>query len=135
MRLPKFSSIIRTIYTLNFRNRPAYPHHIAFEHVTQRRILKSMPTIPFLSHFFSSSSNSSNMSYPVQKSEDEWRANNSESFASKVLRPHLLANMTNTCLKKVYTLVPHVMPPCIRPTKSSSLVVVGLPISTISQVL
>jgi peptide-methionine (R)-S-oxide reductase len=32
-----------------------------------------MPTIPFLSAFFSTS-NSSKMTYPLQKSDDEWRA-------------------------------------------------------------
>lgn len=32
-----------------------------------------MPTIPFIGSLFTSS-NSNNMSYPVQKHDDEWRA-------------------------------------------------------------
>ncbi|RKF81041.1 Peptide methionine sulfoxide reductase B3 [Golovinomyces cichoracearum] len=40
---------------------------------TQRRALKSMTAFQFLSSFLSSNSSSS-MSYPVQKSEEEWQA-------------------------------------------------------------
>lgn len=34
----------------------------------------SMPSIPFFGSFFSSSASSDKMTYPVQKSDDEWRA-------------------------------------------------------------
>ncbi|QSZ36099.1 hypothetical protein DSL72_007224 [Monilinia vaccinii-corymbosi] len=46
-----------------------------------------MPTIPFLSAFFGTSS-SQNMSYPVQKSDDEWQAILSKAFQSHLTPSH-----------------------------------------------
>lgn len=37
------------------------------------RTAKSMPTVPFLGALFGSSSSNQDMSYPVKKSDDEWR--------------------------------------------------------------
>jgi hypothetical protein len=74
MRIPKLSTPIRTLYTFsNISTRLSHSHYKALQPFTRGTILKSMPTIPFLSSFFSSSS-SPKMSYPVQKTDNEWRA-------------------------------------------------------------
>ena len=74
MKFPAFPTLIRTFYTFsNFTARlPA--RYKALPPATRGTVLKSMPTIPFLSSFFSTSAPSRDMSYPVQKSDDEWRA-------------------------------------------------------------
>jgi peptide-methionine (R)-S-oxide reductase len=73
MRFPTFPTIFRTIYTLSNYSVRVAPQYKALQPLTRGTILRSMPTIPFLSSFFSTS-NSSKMSYPLQKSDDEWRA-------------------------------------------------------------
>jgi peptide-methionine (R)-S-oxide reductase len=73
MRFPTFPTIFRTIYTLSNYSVRVAPQYKALQPFTRGTILRSMPTIPFLSSFFSTS-NSSKMSYPLQKSDDEWRA-------------------------------------------------------------
>ena len=73
MRFPTFPTIFRTIYTLSNYSVRVSPQYKALQPLTRGTVLKSMPTIPFLSSFFSTS-NSSKMSYPLQKSDDEWRA-------------------------------------------------------------
>jgi peptide-methionine (R)-S-oxide reductase len=67
---PFFSTILYTIS--NFTR----PRTAAFNQIFARPIplRASMPTIPFLSALFGSSSSSNNMSYPDQRSPDEWRA-------------------------------------------------------------
>jgi peptide-methionine (R)-S-oxide reductase len=81
MRFPTFPSIIRTIYTFNATAsrfvwtlpRPAVTAAAAPKPLLAYRV--SMPTIPFLGSLFSSSASSKdNMSFPVQKSSDEWQA-------------------------------------------------------------
>lgn len=75
MRIPTLPHILRTIYALSNYTLPAAQRARALQPFARGTILKSMPTIPFLGSLFSSSSSSSkNMSYPVQKSDDEWRA-------------------------------------------------------------
>jgi peptide-methionine (R)-S-oxide reductase len=73
MRFPNFPTIIRTFYTLSNYSARTSTHYKALQPFTRGTILKSMPTIPFLSSFFGTSS-SNKMSYPLQKSEDEWQA-------------------------------------------------------------
>ncbi|KAH6679665.1 methionine-R-sulfoxide reductase-like protein SelR [Halenospora varia] len=75
MRIPTFTTIIRSFYTLsNYSIRASNQAPFkALQPLTRGTILKSMPTIPFLGSFFSTSS-SSKMSYPLQKSDDEWKA-------------------------------------------------------------
>ena len=75
MRIPTFPTLIRTFYTLsNYTARASLQHQYkALQPFTRGTVLKSMPAIPFLSSFFSTS-NSSKMSYPLQKSDDEWQA-------------------------------------------------------------
>jgi peptide-methionine (R)-S-oxide reductase len=65
------STILRTFYLFtNFTARPV----LRYGTIQQRFAVKSMPSIPFLGSLFSSSSSSKNMSYPLQKSDDEWQA-------------------------------------------------------------
>jgi len=74
MRPPSFVTLVRTFYA--FTN--ATTHLQAPQKVTSSFIrataIKSMPTIPFFGSLFSSSSSSNNMSYPDQRSDQEWRA-------------------------------------------------------------
>ena len=75
MRLPSFPTIVRTFYTLSNSTARALPaSQRALAPFTRSTVIKSMPIIPFLSSFFSTSSSSKDMSYPVQKSDDEWQA-------------------------------------------------------------
>lgn len=72
MRLPPFSSLLRTFYTFStFTRTRATAHRQSL--YGSARPLKSMPTIPFLGSLFGSSA-SSKMSYPDQRNNDEWRA-------------------------------------------------------------
>jgi len=75
MRVPNFPTLIRTFYTLsNYTARASLQHQYkALQPFTRGTVFKSMPAIPFLSSFFSTS-NSSKMSYPLQKNDDEWQA-------------------------------------------------------------
>lgn len=76
MRLPSFPSFIRAFTFVNAAaaTRPQINYTRALAPFTRGTILKSMPSIPFLGSFFSSSSKQDNMSYPEQRSDDEWRA-------------------------------------------------------------
>lgn len=73
MRFPSFSTILRTLYTISNSTRPIPASQRALAPFTRGTILKSMPTIPFLSSFFSTAP-SRNMSHAVTKSDDEWQA-------------------------------------------------------------
>ncbi|KAG5663164.1 hypothetical protein KAF25_001100 [Fusarium avenaceum] len=70
----RFSPLLSTLfYTFSniARVRPVLPSHLAFRPIP----LRSMSGIPFLGALFGTSSkNSSNMSYPDKRSNDEWRA-------------------------------------------------------------
>jgi hypothetical protein len=72
MRTPNFKTIVRTFYFFSNYTTSRFPQYKALGPAT-RTTIKSMPTIPFLSSLFSTSSKP-NMSYPLQKSDDEWRA-------------------------------------------------------------
>ncbi|KKY15668.1 putative methionine-r-sulfoxide reductase [Diplodia seriata] len=74
MRFPSFPTVVRAFYTLSNTTARRFPsvHGLA----NTPRIpysIKSMPTIPFLGSLFSTSSRNT-MSYPLQKSDEEWRA-------------------------------------------------------------
>lgn len=85
MRLPPFSSLLRTLYTFSNLTRVRASTQLASQH---RRTLRSMPTIPFLGSLFGSSSSSSQkMTYPEEKSPDEWRAVLSKGKFD-AMRPH-----------------------------------------------
>ncbi|PMD35724.1 methionine-R-sulfoxide reductase-like protein SelR [Hyaloscypha variabilis F] len=73
MRFPSFPTIIRTFYTLSNYSARHSTQYKALQPFTRATIYKSMPTIPFLSSFFGTST-SNKMSYPLQKSDDEWQA-------------------------------------------------------------
>lgn len=85
MRLPSFPTFIRTLYAFSnstFRYQTAVPKSLSLP--SNRLALRSMPTIPFLSSLFSSSA-SEKMSYPDERSPQEWQAVlNKEQF--RVLR-------------------------------------------------
>ncbi|SPJ77182.1 related to M.capricolum transcription repressor [Fusarium torulosum] len=70
----RFSPLLSTLfYTFSniTRVRPPLPSHLAFRPIP----LRSMSGIPLLGALFGTSSkNSSNMSYPDNRSNDEWRA-------------------------------------------------------------
>ncbi|KAG0645861.1 Peptide methionine sulfoxide reductase B3 [Hyphodiscus hymeniophilus] len=74
MKFPTFPTIIRTFYTFSNYSARNTTRYQALKPLSQATIYKSMPIIPFLSSFFSSSTDSSKMSYPVQKTDDEWQA-------------------------------------------------------------
>lgn len=65
----------RFIFTLSNFTRVKPPHQIPHRALLQPLRLQSMSSIPFLSALFGSSSKpSSNMSYPDQRTDEEWRA-------------------------------------------------------------
>lgn len=66
-----FPTLIRTLYA--FSNATSRTSPRTFSALSRPTVLRSMPTIPFIGSLFSSSS-TRNMSYPVQKSDDEWQA-------------------------------------------------------------
>ncbi|KAK7706907.1 hypothetical protein SLS63_013851 [Diaporthe eres] len=71
-----FSSVLRTLYTFSnlTRSRASNPATLLNSAPHRATSLRSMP-IPLIGGLFSSkASDSSKMSYPVQKSDDEWRA-------------------------------------------------------------
>ena len=73
MRPSQFSNLFRAFFTFSTltRVRPFSQPSLRYSPTT----LRSMPTIPFLGSLFgSSSSSSNNMSYPDQRTPDEWRA-------------------------------------------------------------
>lgn len=74
MRLPSVSTLARTFYTFTnaARLRPS-PQRITSP-VLRSSIVWSMPTIPILGSFFGSSSSSAKMTYPDQRSDQEWQA-------------------------------------------------------------
>ncbi|CAF9907475.1 MAG: hypothetical protein HETSPECPRED_007138 [Heterodermia speciosa] len=72
MRFPAFPTIVRTFYTL--ANATTRPISASQRIVAPFTVLRSMPTLPFLGSLFSSSASSRNMTYPVEKSENEWQA-------------------------------------------------------------
>jgi len=84
MRFVSFPAFIRTLYAFSFSYTTASAAAATARHTSARTglhsapyrlvVLRSMPTIPFLSSLFSSSSASQDMEYPVKKSDDEWRA-------------------------------------------------------------
>jgi peptide-methionine (R)-S-oxide reductase len=73
MRLPSFSTIVRTFYTFTGATR-LQPQR-ALAPFTRATVIRSMPSIPFLGSLFgSSASSSANMSYPDKRSDQEWQA-------------------------------------------------------------
>jgi peptide-methionine (R)-S-oxide reductase len=69
-------NILRTIctFTATALRAPLPLQYKAVARFPKPRVIESMPVIPLLGSLFSSSSGSKDMSYPVQKSDDEWRA-------------------------------------------------------------
>lgn len=156
MRLPSFPTIVRTFYTIT--NATARFQPVSYRTLQpvnfSRATLRSMPSIPFLGALFGTSSSSSEkMSYPVQKSKEEWQAvlnpgmytctywqqhtnipqSNSASCARKVRKPRTPASTTSISLRKVYTIAPVVTHPCTKQSTSSRVVAGGLRTSMLFQ--
>ncbi|MCJ1329066.1 hypothetical protein MMC10_005743 [Thelotrema lepadinum] len=76
MRIPSFPTFLRTFYTISnaTSNFSATARYKALSPFSRTAVYKSMPTIPFLGSLFSSKSSSSNMEYPLKKTDDEWQA-------------------------------------------------------------
>jgi len=74
MRVPTWPNIVRTFYTVSSYTARTSSHYKTIQAFPRGVVLKSMPTIPFLGSLFGSSSSSKTMSYPLQKSNDEWQA-------------------------------------------------------------
>lgn len=74
MRIPSLPVLVRTINRLSSSSTRIPQNYKALKPLTTGTVLKSMPAIPFLSSFFGTTSSSPKMSYPVQKTDDEWRA-------------------------------------------------------------
>jgi len=73
MRFHPFSSVIRTLFALSSLS--TFSRTRAFQVSPRISTLRSMPSIPILGSLFGSSSNNTEkMSFPVDKSDQEWRA-------------------------------------------------------------
>lgn len=86
-----FSSVLRTLYTLSnlTRSRASQPTPLLNSAPHRATLLRSMP-IPLIGGLFSSkASDSSKMSYPVQKSDNEWRAVLNKGNAPMTSQSHL----------------------------------------------
>lgn len=85
MRLPSFPNLIRTLYAFSnttLRHQATAPRSLGLP--LNRATIRSMPTIPFLGSLFGTSA-SEKMSYPDERSPQEWQAVlNKEQF--RVLR-------------------------------------------------
>jgi hypothetical protein len=160
MRLASFSNIVRTLYTISNATATAHTtRYRAISPLIRTGILRSMPSIPFFGSLFSSKPQQNKMSYPVQKSEDEWQAvlskgmfgrlclvprlfipgtnirlqSSSASFVKRGPKLHLLASTTNICRTPECMRVPAAEPHFTRPRTSSSLAAAGQLTSTASR--
>ncbi|MCJ1452307.1 Peptide methionine sulfoxide reductase B2, chloroplastic [Mycoblastus sanguinarius] len=78
MRFPSLPTLLRTITLTNITTsfthlRPSTFNQISRPSIRNTTLLRSMPTIPFLSSLFSTTSKDMT-DYPLKKSEDEWQA-------------------------------------------------------------
>jgi peptide-methionine (R)-S-oxide reductase len=74
MRPPSFATLVRTFYAFTNATARLHTPQKVISPLIRATTIKSMPTIPFFGSLFSSSSSSNNMSYPDQRSDQEWRA-------------------------------------------------------------
>lgn len=71
----RFPNIVRTLFAFTnttLHRAPPTPFAVGLRPGVALRA--SMPTIPFIGSLFSTAESRKNMSYPVQKSDDEWQA-------------------------------------------------------------
>jgi peptide-methionine (R)-S-oxide reductase len=91
MRPPSFATLVCTFYAFtNATARLQAPQKVISPFIRATAI-KSMPTIPFFGSLFSSSSSSNNMSYPDQRSDQEWRAVLNKGMSCLRILPVVLA--------------------------------------------
>ena len=76
MRFPSFPSLVRTFYTIANATASLRLHkpYRALGPLQKPFVLRSMPSIPFLGSLFSSTPASAKMTYPDQRSDQEWQA-------------------------------------------------------------
>lgn len=79
MRVPSFPTLLRTFYTVNNTTRllPAFnTSNALLQPFYQKAIAATSytPSMSFFSSLFSSSAPKQEMSFPVNKSKDEWQA-------------------------------------------------------------
>ena len=151
MKFPAFPISIRTFHNFSNCSARATTQYKALTPFTRATLYTSMPTIPFLSSLFSSNS-APKMSYPLQKSDDEWQAvlskgsytpptpvnpsnklQNSSELSDR-RAPKLLsqANTTSTCQRKESIHAQPATPPFTKQIRSSNLVADGQHILTTS---
>lgn len=75
MRMPSFSTIVRTFYAFSNATSTITPatRYRSLSPFARATVSKSMPTIPLIGSLFSTK-NQQKMEYPVQKTDDEWQA-------------------------------------------------------------
>ena len=76
MRFPSFPNIVRTLYTLSYATAHRFQQPLRGNTLSHfhRASVRSMPSIPFLGALFGTSTPASaKMTYPDQRSNDEWR--------------------------------------------------------------
>lgn len=156
-----FSSVLRTLYTFSTltRIRAAQQNPLLQSSPQRATALRSMPSIPILGSLFGSkAADASKMSFPDQRSNDEWRAvlnkgmfyeficdwcqcaryidtksqNNSASSARKALSPQGPASSISITLPRGCIRALDVKRRCTRRLTSSAVGVAGLPTLTAS---
>ena len=99
MRYPTFPNIVRTFYAFsNVTSRGFAISHRIPASFARGLALRSMPMIPLLGSFFSTSNSSKDMSFPVNKSDDEWQAVLNKGKPNSLMEYHSKeddANFTN----------------------------------------
>ena len=153
MRFPSFPTLLRTFYTFaNATRFHALPQR-SLSPFNQTYLIRSMPSIPFLSSFFGTSTpQSEKMSYPVEKAPEEWRAVlnkgelnsvheisvqslttlkiNSVFCAKKALKHLSPIHSTSKCPMKVSIPAQPARRHCTKPTTNSNLAAAGQHTST-----
>ncbi len=90
MRFPSFPNIVRTLYTLSNATALRFQQPLRGNTISHfhRATVKSMPSIPFLGALFGTSTPASaKMTYPDQRSDDEWRTVLNKGEPSQTQRP------------------------------------------------
>jgi hypothetical protein len=103
MRFSSFPNLVRTFYSIANATAHFRTHQVprTIQPLYRPFILRSMPSIPLLGSLFSSSTPASaKMSYPDQRSDDEWRAvlNKGKLFPVPHSRPPRSSVFTRTVI-------------------------------------
>lgn len=88
MRLYSYLPFFRTFFNINnITSNSLHNYNKVLQPSALGIVRNSMPILPFLSSLLTTSCSSSNMSYPIQKSDEEWRAilSNGIDYKSKTM--------------------------------------------------